>query len=106
MTTDMMNLRDFVEKKRRYNGHNNGRIILSHRDAAKALNVHRNTVGSYFADLMDHGLIAMVQGPYLGPSGVGLAAWWALQELPTADGKPAQRGFQEWRKPPPPAQIR
>jgi hypothetical protein len=35
----------YVELKRRFMGSNNGRIVLSHRDAAKALNVHRNTVG-------------------------------------------------------------
>jgi len=29
--------------KRRFNGRNNGTIILSHRQAADALNVHRNT---------------------------------------------------------------
>ncbi len=38
----------------------------------------------------------MTRGAYLGPSGIGQAALWALQELPTADGKPAQRGFQTW----------
>ena len=35
----------YIEMKRRFNGSNNGRILLSHRDAAKALVVHRNTVG-------------------------------------------------------------
>ena len=36
----------YVEIRRRYNGMNNGRILLSHREAAEALNVHRNTVGA------------------------------------------------------------
>lgn len=88
----------YIELKRRFNGTNNGRIILSHRDAAKALNAHRNTVGSWFSQLEDHGLIAMTQAPHLGPSGIGQAALWALQELPTADGKPAQKGFAAWAK--------
>jgi hypothetical protein len=35
----------YVELKRRYNGANNGDILLSHRDAAISLHVHRNTVG-------------------------------------------------------------
>ena len=41
----------YLELKRRYNGVNNGSIYLSHRDAAKALNIHRNTVGRWFEEL-------------------------------------------------------
>lgn len=87
----------YVELKRRYNGTNNGRLILSHRDAAKMLNVHRNTVGPWFVQLQEHGLIHMTVAPYLGPSGIGQAALWALQEFPTVDGKAAMKGFMQWR---------
>ena len=41
----------YVELKRGFKGSNNGAIYLSHRDAAKAINVHRNTVGGYFLEL-------------------------------------------------------
>ena len=88
----------YIELKRRFNGTNNGRIILSHREAATALNVHRNTIGSWFATLEERGFISMMQLPYLGPSGVGQAALWALQELPTADCKAAKFGFKHWRE--------
>lgn len=88
----------YIELKRRYNGTNNGHIILSHRDAAKAINVSRNTVGPYFAELEERGLIFMTRAPYLGPSGIGQASLWALQEVPTADGKPATRVFQQWSR--------
>ncbi len=88
----------YIELKRRYDGRNNGRIILSQRDAAKAINVNRNTVGGYFAELERRGLIAMTQAPYLGPSGVGQAALWALQEFPTVDNKSARQGFLKWKK--------
>ncbi|WP_171207840.1 MULTISPECIES: hypothetical protein [unclassified Ruegeria] len=88
----------YIELKRRFNGSNNGNIILSHRDAAKAINVSRNTVGAYFDELQARGLIAMTRAPFLGPAGVGQASLWALQEMPTADGKPAQRGFLKWRE--------
>ena len=45
----------YVELKRRFNGSNNGAIYLSHRDAAVALNVHRNTVGPMFRELERRG---------------------------------------------------
>lgn len=88
----------YVELKRRYNGRNNGRIILSHREAAIALNVHRNTVGAWFRELEARGFIATMRAPHLGPDGVGQTTWWALQELPTADGKPALKGFLKGSK--------
>ncbi|SFL39571.1 hypothetical protein SAMN04488036_11225 [Shimia haliotis] len=88
----------YIELKRRYNGRNNGRIVLSYREAAIALNCHRNTAGVWFADLERRGFIAMTQAPYLGPSGVGQASVWALQELPTTDGKPATKEFAKWRE--------
>lgn len=88
----------YIELKRRYNGHNNGQIILSHRDAAQAINVNRNTVGGYFDQLQERGFITMTRAPFLGPSGVGQASLWALQERPTADGKSAQMEFKSWRE--------
>jgi hypothetical protein len=87
----------YVELKRRFTGSNNGEIFLSHRDAARLLNVHFNTVGGYFAALEDHGFIRMTVGPHLGPSGIGQAAKWALEEMPTQDGRPATKGFAVWR---------
>jgi hypothetical protein len=39
----------------------------------------------------------MLEGPYLGPSGVGLTARWALDEHPTdTDGKGATKRFVLW----------
>lgn len=48
----------YIELKRRFNGSNSGRIILSHRDASKALAVHRNTVGPWFQELQQRGFFA------------------------------------------------
>ena len=88
----------YVELKRRYNGRNNGQITLSHRDAAKALNAHRNTVGAWFSELINRGFIVMAQEPYLGPSGIGKASVWALTEEATQDLRGATRAFMTWRK--------
>lgn len=87
----------YIELKRRFNGSNNGDIFLSYRDAAKALNAHRNTVGKWFDDLLERGFIRLTTPPHLGPSGVGQASKWALEELPTSDGKPAGKAFMSWR---------
>lgn len=89
----------YLELKRRYNGTNNGTIYLSHRDAAKALAAHRNTVGGWFQTLEERGFIIMTRGPHLGPSGVGIASTWALTEYPTKDGKRATNLFKEWKSP-------
>ena len=86
----------YIELKRRYNGSNNGRIFLSHRNAAKAIAMHYNSVGAYFEELQDRGFIRMTQGPHLGPSGIGKASMWALDEEPTPDRKPAQKRFMSW----------
>lgn len=88
----------YIELKRRYNGGNNGRIILSHRNAAKALGVHRNTVGPWFDELEARRFIRATQGHHLGPSGVGQSTQWALEEVPSADLKPASKGFMGWRQ--------
>ncbi|WP_201120892.1 hypothetical protein [Sulfitobacter sp. EhC04] len=87
----------YIELKRRYMGSNNGRIILSHRQAAEALNVHRNTVGAWFAELEERGFIFATQRAYLGPSGIGQAALWALQEMPAIGEASPRMGFRTWR---------
>lgn len=38
----------YIELKREFNGSNNGKIFLSHREAAYRLGTHRNTVGPWF----------------------------------------------------------
>jgi hypothetical protein len=88
----------YIEMKRRFNGSNNGRILLSHRDAAKALVVHRNTVGPWFVELQQREFIRLIQAPHLGPSGVGQTSHWALEELPTDNLKGATKGFMSWQQ--------
>lgn len=88
----------YIELKRRYTGSNNGRITMSHREAAKLLNVHRNTVGPWFRELEARGFIVMTQAPYLGPSGIGQTSHWLLTELPSDDMKTARKTFASWQQ--------
>lgn len=87
----------YIELKRRFNGTNNGAFYLSHRDAAKALNISADTATAYFRVLVKRGFIAETQGGHLGPSGIGVASKWALQEE-TLNGKPATKGFMAWNQ--------
>lgn len=86
----------YVELKWRFNGVNDGRVILSYRDAARAINAHRNTVGRWFTELEERGFIVMAQAPYLGPTGIGKSSHWTLTEYPTDDMKPATKAFMRW----------
>ena len=87
----------YIELKRRYKGGNNGQLFLSQREAAKALNVGRDTVARYFAELKERGFIVETNGHCLGPSGVGQSATYALTEI-TVDGAPATMCFMAWKK--------
>lgn len=87
----------YVELKRQFNGYNNGDIFLSQRIAGKAVNIGRDTVRKYLAELATKGFIVKTTGHCLGPAGVGQAAKWALTEL-QMDGKPATKEFMKWEK--------
>jgi len=87
----------YIELKRRFNGSNNGEIHFSHREAAQALSVHRNTATAWFSELQERGFISLRVAPHLGPSGIGKASVWAIEELPTSDNKPAGKAFMRWQ---------
>lgn len=78
----------YIELKRKFTGSNNGQIFLSHRDAALALGVHRNTVGPHFKALVEVGLIKETKSAKSGPSGIGTSQMWQLTEFPMIEPKP------------------
>ncbi len=86
----------YVELRRRFNGGNNGEIFLSHRDAAKALNVDRKTVAGYFDILIERGFIVVTRGHCLGPSGISQSATYRLTEEKTSEGS-ATKEFMRWK---------
>ena len=86
----------YLELKRQYNGYNNGKILLSYRDAAKRLNVSYNSVGSWFKELEKCGFIICMQRPHLGPSGVGQTSHWRLTEY-EYDGNSATHEYRMWK---------
>lgn len=87
----------YIELKRRFNGGNNGRILMSYREAADLLNVHRNSIGAYFRDLEERGLIRRTRNGYLGGDGHGIATTWQICELGMENGGRADLRFKDWR---------
>jgi hypothetical protein len=74
----------YLHIKARYNkqSHNNGRLYLSTRTAAKELggsSLHQ--VGRWFRELQHYGFIVMTAGSCLGVDGKGRASKWRLTEL-------------------------
>lgn len=87
----------YIELKRRFKGSNNGQIFLSQREAAKALNVGRDTVAGYFTVLVERGFIVVTRGHCLGPKGIGQSATYALTEEALGSAA-ATKDFRQWRK--------
>lgn len=87
----------YIELRRRFNGGNNGHIFLSHRDAANALNMGRDTVSRYFKDLIERGFIVVTKGHSLGPEGIGQSTHYRLTEE-AYESKPATKDFMKWRQ--------
>ena len=85
----------YVALKMQFNGSNNGSVFLSQRDAVKALNVTRETVASYFAELEAKGFILKTEGHCLGSDGRGRSAKWALTEE-SFNAAPATKDFVKW----------
>lgn len=88
----------YVALKRRYNykNHNNGRIWLSQRDAARKLRSHHNEIARWYRELRYYGFIVMVTPGTLGVEGKGKAPRWRLTELGYM-GAPPTRDFERWR---------
>jgi DNA-binding transcriptional MocR family regulator len=86
----------YLEIKRKYNGHNNGAVLLSYRDASKRLNVSYNSVGKWFRELEKRGFIVCMQRHHLGPSGVGQTSHWRLTEY-EYERRPPTADFKNWR---------
>jgi hypothetical protein len=91
----------YVALKRQFNG----KLFLSHRDAATQLGLARTTIARGFPELEHYGFIVMTSPARLGLDGKGRAPHWRLTEIDTADG-PATMDFKSWDKtpfkPPPP----
>ena len=87
----------YAALKRRYSLHlhNNGRIYLSQRIAAKEIGSHHNEIARWFRELQFYGFIVMTRGGSLGVEGRGRAPHWRLTELGYMNEQPT-RDFDCW----------
>jgi len=87
----------YVELKRKFTGSNNGSIFMSHRDAAIALNVTKDTITGYFKALEKVGMIQATSAGKIGPAGIGASPMWQIMELPMIQARPekARRVFDK-----------
>ena len=87
----------YVALRRRYNFniHNNGKIFLSQRMAAKELNSHHNQIARWFRELQHYGFIVLSKPGCLGVEGKGKAPRWRLTELGYMRDFPT-RDYEKW----------
>jgi hypothetical protein len=87
----------YIALRRRYSitSHNNGRIYLSQRMAARELGSHHNEIARWYRELQHYGFIVMTAPAYLGVEGKGKAPRWRLTELGCMGNYPT-RDFEHW----------
>jgi hypothetical protein len=88
----------YVGLKRRYNVnyHNNGKLWLSQRDAAREVGSHHNEIARWYRELQFYGFIRMHTPGGLGVHGKGKAPHWRLTELGYMQDPPT-REFTHWQ---------
>jgi hypothetical protein len=97
----------FLALKSKYGSklHNNGRLFLSMREAAKELGSNKDSVRKWYFELQHYGFIVQTTPGCLGVDGRGKAPHWRLTELGYMKELPT-RDFERWDgtpfEPPPP----
>ncbi|WP_336490873.1 hypothetical protein [Methylobacterium nigriterrae] len=89
----------YVELKAQYKGINNGRIVFSTRQAAKALNLSKNTTAALFRELQEHGFIErMICGSFENRKDRKASEWRLTEHVCDVTGQLASKEFASWRE--------
>lgn len=89
-----------VELKALHNGHNNGDLFLSVREAARRLGCGKNLAAKLFCELEERGFIRPNEvGAFnmKAASGRGKATSWILTEHPVGNATTGTKDFMRWR---------
>ena len=78
---------------------NNGRIRLSHRQAARLLGVSKDTATKAFHDLQKKGFLVVTRMGALGVEGIARCPCYEITELPlpTSETNRGRRLYLEWK---------
>ncbi|MBN7776716.1 hypothetical protein JYP49_05580 [Nitratireductor aquimarinus] len=81
------------------NANNNGKIMLSVRQAAERLGVSIGTAARAFHDLQAKGFIVMTEAARLGIDGAAKSTAWEITELkmPGSDTPDGRKLYRDWR---------
>ncbi|MBL4874391.1 MAG: helix-turn-helix domain-containing protein [Rhodobacteraceae bacterium] len=89
-------LKLFLELCTRFNGGNNGKLILSHREAKKALGMGNSTIARAFEELQEKGFVKLIKkGHWYGRQ----ANEWQITMHPIGDSKIPENDWMRWRPP-------
>ena len=86
----------YLEIKRRFNGHNNGEIPLSCREAAELCNVGKNTAAKAFEELRQKGFIQIATEAGFNMKGGRRSRRWRLTDR-DCNGQPASADWRKWK---------
>jgi hypothetical protein len=87
----------YLALRYRYNGRNNGSIVLSVRDAAEWSNINKDTAGRALRMLVDRGLIECVTLGGFTRKVRHATEWRLLDVRCDVTGALPSRAFQQWR---------
>lgn len=88
----------YVLLKQVYKGINNGRLILSIRQASEALHVSKTTAPKAFAELVSHGFIEIhIRGSFEGRKDRRATEWRLTEHNCDVTGELASKRFMSWR---------
>ena len=87
-------LRVLVELKHKFNGANNGDIVLSCRQIEHACKISRNTASRAFAELQSKGIITKTKQGYFG---MRIACTWKLNTDKNAGENRPSNEWKNWR---------
>lgn len=90
----------YLELRRRYNGHNNGSIALSVRDAAERCHINKDTAGKALAILQNRNLIECVTQGGFTRKIRHAAEWRLLCETCNETGARPSVTYRSWKPPP------
>ena len=83
----------YIERRRRFNGSNNGRISLSLSEAAHILKASKSSISKALKQLETHGFIKLIKKGYFTGR---MASEYALTDE-QLDGYPPTREWKQWQ---------